>query len=188
MLSGFRCVRLFATLRTVAHQAPLSMDSPGKNTGGGCYAFLQGIFPTQGSDWSLPHLLHWQAGSLPLAPPGIYSYSSHSLHPRLVGWRRKSHTYSRSLMVWKVAWGRNLKWRFLIAYLAEDQDCYIMCGLSAKSKLWGPLINNYESQDGDCTALKPVWAPLRVESPETAWIACPWECVECWPLRAMSMS
>ena len=26
-------------------------DSPGKNTGVGCHAFLQGIFPTQGSNW-----------------------------------------------------------------------------------------------------------------------------------------
>jgi len=41
--------------------------SPGKNTGVGCHALLQGICPTQG--WNL-HLLHWQAGSLPLASPG----------------------------------------------------------------------------------------------------------------------
>ena len=45
-------------------------DSPGKNTGVGCCAFLQGIFPTQGSTLCLSYLLHWQAGSLPLAPPG----------------------------------------------------------------------------------------------------------------------
>ena len=45
-------------------------DSPGKNTGVGCQAFLQGIFPTQGLNLSLLHLLHWQMGSLPLAPPG----------------------------------------------------------------------------------------------------------------------
>ena len=31
---------------------------------------LQGIFPTQGSNPCLLRLLHWQAGSLPLAPPG----------------------------------------------------------------------------------------------------------------------
>ena len=30
-------------------------DSPGKNTGVGCHSFLQGIFPTQGSNPSLPH-------------------------------------------------------------------------------------------------------------------------------------
>ena len=45
-------------------------DSPGKNTGGGCHALLQGIFPTQGSKLCLLHLLHWQAGSLPLVPLG----------------------------------------------------------------------------------------------------------------------
>ena len=42
-------------------------DSLGKNTGVGCHALLKGIFPTQGLS---PHLLHWQAGSLPLVPPG----------------------------------------------------------------------------------------------------------------------
>ena len=30
-------------------------DSPGKNTGVGCHAVLQGIFPTQGSSPGLPH-------------------------------------------------------------------------------------------------------------------------------------
>ena len=31
--------------------------------------FLQGIFPTQGSNMRLLCLLHWQPGSLPLVPP-----------------------------------------------------------------------------------------------------------------------
>ena len=30
-------------------------DSPGKNSGVGCHAHLQGIFPTQGSNPGLPH-------------------------------------------------------------------------------------------------------------------------------------
>ena len=30
-------------------------DSPGKNTGVGCHALLQGIFPTQGSNPGVPH-------------------------------------------------------------------------------------------------------------------------------------
>ena len=30
-------------------------DSPDKNTGVGCHALLQGIFPTQGSNLGLPH-------------------------------------------------------------------------------------------------------------------------------------
>ena len=32
--------------------------SPGKNTGVGCHALLQGIFPTEGSNLCLLHLLH----------------------------------------------------------------------------------------------------------------------------------
>ena len=45
-------------------------DSPGKSTGVGCHALLQGIFQTQGLNSPLFCLLHWQAGSLPLPPPG----------------------------------------------------------------------------------------------------------------------
>ena len=72
---GLKCqslsrVWLFVTPWTVDRQAPLSMDFPGKNTGVGCHALLQGIFPTQGSNPCLLCLLHWQEGSLPLAPPG----------------------------------------------------------------------------------------------------------------------
>ena len=51
-------------------------DSPGKNTGVGCHALLQGILPTQGSNLPLLCLLHWQAGSLPLKSPWKwYNYS-----------------------------------------------------------------------------------------------------------------
>ena len=35
----------------------------------GCLSLLQGIFLTQGLNLSLLCLLHWQVGSLPLAPP-----------------------------------------------------------------------------------------------------------------------
>ena len=49
-------------------------DTPVKNTGVGCPALLQGIFLTQRSNLHLLHLLHWQAGSLPLAPPGKPSW------------------------------------------------------------------------------------------------------------------
>ena len=42
-------------------------DFPGKNTGVGCHALLQGIFPTQGSNPGLPHC-RWIL--LPSEPPG----------------------------------------------------------------------------------------------------------------------
>ena len=44
------------------------MEFPGKNPGVGCHAFLQEIFLTQGSNPHLLRFLHWQVGSLPLAP------------------------------------------------------------------------------------------------------------------------
>ena len=44
--------------------------SPGKNTGVGCHALLQGIFKTQELNACLLCLLRWQVGSSPLAPPG----------------------------------------------------------------------------------------------------------------------
>ena len=54
---------LFETLRTVACQAPLSMDFPSKCTGVGCHSLLQGIFSTQGSNQRLLHCrrtpYHW---------------------------------------------------------------------------------------------------------------------------------
>ena len=59
-------------------------DSPGKNTGVGCHSLLQGIFPTQGSNLRLWHLLHWQADSLPLSHLGstskkcVFSSVAHS--------------------------------------------------------------------------------------------------------------
>ena len=67
VLSRFSRVRLFVTPWTVACQAPCPWDFQGKYTRVGCHFLLQGMFPTQGSNL---HLLHWQAGSLPLAPPG----------------------------------------------------------------------------------------------------------------------
>ena len=46
-LSRFSHIQIFVTVWTVALQVPLSMGfSPGKNTGVGCYALLQGIFST----------------------------------------------------------------------------------------------------------------------------------------------
>ena len=68
-----KLLRLYPTLRP-SGLSPTRLlcpwDSPGKNTGVGCHALFQGIFPTQ--EWN-PHplcLLHWQRGSLPLETPG----------------------------------------------------------------------------------------------------------------------
>ena len=53
-------VGLFVTPpRTAAHQAPLCMGFPSKNTRAGCHVRLWGTFPTQDLNQRLPH---WQAG------------------------------------------------------------------------------------------------------------------------------
>ena len=75
VLSRFSHVWLLATLWTVAHQAPLSIDTPGKNTGVGGHALLQGIFPTQGLNPGLPCLLHCRRILYPL----IHLGSPHQL-------------------------------------------------------------------------------------------------------------
>ena len=43
-----------------------------------CYALFQGIFPIQGLNPPLC-FLHWQAGSLPLAPPGEAQYAEYTM-------------------------------------------------------------------------------------------------------------
>ena len=68
MLSCFSCLRFCITTWTIKLFCP--WDSPSKNTGVGCHAFLQGILLTQGSNLCLLCLLHWQACSLPPALPG----------------------------------------------------------------------------------------------------------------------
>ena len=58
MPSCFSHVQLFVTPWTVVARLLCPWDSPGKNTGVGSHFLLQRIFPTQGSNLSLLHLLH----------------------------------------------------------------------------------------------------------------------------------
>ena len=69
-----------ATLWSVVTLLFCPWDSPGESTRVGFRALLQGIFPTQGLNLGLLCLLHWQAGSLPLAPLGKSAISSMYYH------------------------------------------------------------------------------------------------------------
>ena len=60
---------LFVTPWTVAHQDLLSMGFSRQEYWSGL-SFPPAILTTQRSNLCLLHLLHWQVGSLPLAPPG----------------------------------------------------------------------------------------------------------------------
>jgi len=98
VLSRFSCVWLFATLWTVAHQAPLSMGFSRKEYCSGlpCLSVCQGIFPAQGSNRHLLRLLHWQAGSLPLAPPGHVGSKEHNTDNKHLSWDNLVSVFSFS--------------------------------------------------------------------------------------------
>ena len=49
---------------------------------------IRAIFPTQGSNWHLLCLLHWQADYLPVVPPGKPLYKTHThILLALLPWR-----------------------------------------------------------------------------------------------------
>ena len=88
------CLGLFAVLGTVAFQAPLSMDSPGKNTGVDKHSLLQAVFPTQESNLCLLHC-RWIPYGLshqgsPVTTDQIknvsYSWTSVNIHPTAKVW------------------------------------------------------------------------------------------------------
>ena len=96
VLSHFSRVQLLVTPWTVAHQTPRSMDSPGKSTGVGCHAPLQGIFLTQGSNPCLVCLLHcrqilyhcttweaWFSVTIFICPRSTHSWGDLTLKPSM---------------------------------------------------------------------------------------------------------
>ena len=68
------CLTIFDSVDCSLSGFSVHGDSPGKNTGVGCHALLQGPFPTQGSNPSLPHC--WQ----------ILYHLSHKESPRILEW------------------------------------------------------------------------------------------------------
>ena len=61
------CLTLCNPTDYIALGSSVHGASPGKNTGVGCHALLQGIFPTQGIEFRSPT---WQVDSLPSEPQG----------------------------------------------------------------------------------------------------------------------
>ena len=59
------CLTFLQTHGQYAARLLCPWNSPGRNTGVGCHALLQGNIPTQGSNPHLLCLLHQQADSLP---------------------------------------------------------------------------------------------------------------------------
>ena len=70
-------VRIFATLWTVAHRAPLFMGLPSHEYWSGWPSSTPGNLPDPGIE---PALVHWQADSLPLSHLGSPQLKSISWH------------------------------------------------------------------------------------------------------------
>ena len=70
LLSHFIHVWFFATLWTIASQAPLPMGFSKQEYRNGLPCPSPGYLPNPGSNLCFWGLLPWQEGSLPLAPPG----------------------------------------------------------------------------------------------------------------------
>ena len=66
-------------------------DSPGENTGMGCHALLQGIFPTQGSN---PRLL-----SLWIGWWVLYYYCHLGSHVKLYLYSKRNDTVKKEIMM-----------------------------------------------------------------------------------------
>ena len=101
----------FTTSWTVACQASLSWDFPGKNIGVSCHFLLQGLHGLQPvtllCPWNFPgknigmschflhqgwnlHLLHWQVDSLPLSQRNYFRHHLISLlHVKWALWRSR---------------------------------------------------------------------------------------------------
>ena len=70
VLRHFSCGRLFEAPWTVDHQAPLTTGFSRQESQSGLPFPPPGDLPNPEIEPGFLHLLHWQAGSLSLAPPG----------------------------------------------------------------------------------------------------------------------
>ena len=93
-------------------------DSPGKNTGVGCHALLQGIFPIQGSNTGFPHC-RW-----------ILYHLSHEGSPWILEWvvypfsRGTSQPRNQKTEVSCIAGGFFTSWVTREAYIDEQVHVY----------------------------------------------------------------
>ena len=99
----------------------------------GCHALFQGIFLTQGSSLHLLCLLHWQAGSLPLAPPGklhkILSLPQRSSQSRVRGRFRNRKLFGiRRCKLLYVGWINNK----VLLYSTGNYIQYLMINHNGK--------------------------------------------------------
>ena len=132
-------------------------DSLGKDTGVGCHALLQGILQTQGLNPHFLCLLHWEVGSVPVAPPLTPSncQSGSSTETTLL---RVTHNHfvlkGHGRPLWTPPWHLVLlSWPFLLRALCLSLLCF-----SPFSSLFTP----FSPMDGIPLGCLPWLSPLPV--------------------------
>ena len=152
VLSHFSHIWIFAIPWTVTHQAPLSMGFSRQNIGEGCHALLQGIFLNPKSNLLLLFHLHWQVGSLPLAPPRKPGRQNNTPHQDAQFLIPKSYGYASSdnkenLQMWL----RILKWKVILYYLSGSniiRSVYMWQKESRIWEVWWCNIADFEDEKG----------------------------------------
>ena len=116
------CARFFTTPWTVTHRFLCPWNSPVKNTGVGCHSFLQGIFPTQGSNLGLLH-----CGQI------LYRLS-HRKAPNLFIWASSSLSCSMwNLVHWPEIKPRSPHWECIVLATGSPGKSLLSWGLIFKS-------------------------------------------------------
>ena len=153
---------LFVTPWTVACQDPLlcPWNSPGKNTGVGCHALLQGIFPTQGSN---PGLSHYEQ---------ILYHLSHQGSPLILQWvaipfsRGSSQPRNQTGVSW-IAGRFFTSWATREVWLSSYRKAFSGPRLSLSPcmcRIWGQKIGN---APGDMRREEEVEDKTEITSMET---------------------
>ena len=108
----------------------------------GVISSSRGIFPTQGLNSCLLCLLHWEAGSLPLAPPGKPCIHTHTHTHTHIYIYIYTHTYMQHLTA-SAWWGPGFKSSSdpeIGSLCPYSQQSTVMSGwLGKKTKAAGPL-------------------------------------------------
>ena len=163
VLSHFCCVQLFVILCAVARQAPLSMGFSRQEYWSGLPCPPPGdLPPPRESNPHLSHLLHRQADSLPLAPPGkelsSNTPSTHSdrLASLAVKWchvlRSGQWNVNKSEEVF-VDWDREEPTCGYALFLYEGTDKAICCYTCYHTLTWSSSLNQGLEHLGGSEAL-----------------------------------
>ena len=146
-------VQLFVTPWTAAHVL-VHGDSPGKNTGVGCHALLQGIFPSQGSNPGLLdssqilYQLSYQ-GSTKMGLSGLESRCQQGCLPS-GGWRG-----AFVFLPFSASRGHRISWLVGVSIFKanNDRSSLFSCCIAVTLTLLPPFSTFYSP----CDYIGPIW-------------------------------